>query len=125
MGPRFAVAFAALCFLLMGLLFLPRLGFEYDEVMFVTMIFHPSKSAFAARIAHRFIPADGDELYRERSRLGCTAPLFKFWRPGLYSVRLPMLVLASFTVLLVGETVRRRASSRAAIFTGALLATRH
>jgi hypothetical protein len=38
-------------------------------------------------------------------------------------VRVPVVLLATLTVFVVAETVRWRASSRAAIFTGALLAT--
>jgi hypothetical protein len=121
-GPRLAIAMAALCFFLLGLLFLPYLGFEYDEVAFVPLIFHPNRSLFAARIFHRFIPLM-QMSYAGALKTWLYAPLMNFWRPGLYSVRLPTLVLASLTVVLVGETVRRRGSSRAALFTVALLAT--
>src|SRR3954451_6365642 len=121
-GFRLAVSIAVLGFFLMGLLFLPYLGFEYDEVMFVPLIFHPSKSLFAARISHRFIPLM-QMSYIGALKIWLYSLLFKFWRPGPYSVRVPVLFLASLTVLLVAETVRKRGSSRAGVFTGALLAT--
>src|SRR4051812_4395697 len=121
-GFWFALSVTLLGFFLMGLAFLPRLGFEYDEVMFVPLIFHPDRSLFVARIWHHFVPL------MQMSYIGALKtwlywPLIKLWHPGVYSVRLPVLILATFTVFLVAETVRRRGSRQAAIFTGALLAT--
>ncbi|MFL6447488.1 MAG: hypothetical protein ACJ746_07335 [Bryobacteraceae bacterium] len=121
-GFWFAIAVTVLGFFLLGLLFLPYLGFEYDEVMFVPMIFHPSKSLFAAPISHHFIPVM-EMSYIGALKIWLYSGLFKLWRPTVYSVRLPVLVVASLTVFLVAETVRRRSSVRAAVFTGALLAT--
>ncbi len=121
-GPRFAIALAVFGFFAIGLVFLPRLGFEYDEVMFASLIFHPSKSLFAARISHHFVPL------MEMSYIGALKvwlywPLLKVLHPGVYAIRLPMLILSSLTVLLVAETVRRRTTVGAAVFTALLLAT--
>lgn len=121
-GFRFCISVTVLGFILMGLLFLPRLGFEYDEVMFVPLIFHPERSLFAARISHHLVPL------MQMSYIGAVKtwaywPLLKLVRAGAYAVRLPMLLLAGITILILAETLRRRASVRAGIFTAALAAT--
>ena len=89
----------------MGLLFLPLLGFEYDEVMFVPLIFHPERSLFAARISHHLV------LLMQMSYIGALKiwlywPLLKLMNPGAYAVRLPMLLLAGLTILILAEPLK-------------------
>ncbi len=122
LGFGFAISLTVLVFLVMGLLLLPHLGFEYDEVTFCQLVFHPSKSFFAARISHRFIPVM-EMSYVGALKVWLYWPLLKIWGAGVYSVRLPVLVMASMTIFLVADTVRRAGSVRAGIFTGALLAS--
>jgi hypothetical protein len=55
-GYRWFICIPVLAFVLMGLLFLPLLGFEYDEVMFAPLIFHPERSLFAAHLFHHVVP---------------------------------------------------------------------
>ena len=119
---RYSIFVTVLAFVLMGLLFLPRLGFEYDEVMFAPLIFHPERSLFAARISHHLVPLM-QMSYIGALKIWLYSPLLRLFRPGAYAVRLPMLLLAGMTILILAETVRRRASVRAAIFTAVVAAT--
>lgn len=116
------ISVTVLGFVLMGLVFLPQLGFEYDEVMFVPLIFHPERSLFAARIFHHAVPLM-QMSYIGALKIWLYWPLLKLMNPGAYAVRLPMLLLAALTILILAETIRRRASVRVAIFTAALTAT--
>ena len=92
-GFWFALSVTMLGFFLMGLVFLPRLGFEYDEVMFVPLIFHPEKSLFAARIWHHFVPLM-QMSYIGALKIWLYWPLIRLWHPGVYSVRLRPAVIA-------------------------------
>lgn len=117
-----AISGTLVAFFVIGLLFLPRLGLEYDEVGFLRIIFHPETALFSARIAHHLYPLM-EMSYVGAVKIWLYWPLLKLWHPNVYVIRVPVLILATLTILLVSETIRQRATARAAVFTGALLAT--
>jgi 4-amino-4-deoxy-L-arabinose transferase-like glycosyltransferase len=110
----------ALLFFCIGLAFLPWVGFEYDEVIFIQPLFHPSQSFASIHLFHGALPLM-QTSYAGALKTWIYAPIFKFCTPDLFSVRLPVLVLASITVFLLGTVIQRLTSSRAAIFACAVL----
>lgn len=109
-----------LLFFCIGMAFLPWLGFEYDEVIFIQPLFHPSQSFASVHLFHGALPIM-QTSYAGALKTWIYAPIFKFCTPDLFSVRLPAFVLASITVFLLGAVIQRLASSRAAIFACAIL----
>ena len=119
---RIILLLLALLFLCLGIVFLPLLGFEYDEVVFIQPLFHPAQSFASIQLFHHVIPLM-QMSYAGALKTWIYAPVFKFYTPNPISVRLPVLFLASFTVFLIGLIVQHCASSKAAVFTCAVLAS--
>ncbi|MFL6463668.1 MAG: ArnT family glycosyltransferase [Bryobacteraceae bacterium] len=110
----------ALLFLCSSVAFLPLLGFEYDEVIFIQPLFHPAQSFASIKLFHHAIPVM-QTSYAGALKTWIYAPIFRFYAPSPFSVRFPVVILASITIFLLGVITRHLASSRAAIFACAVL----
>lgn len=107
-----------LLFVGLGLLFLPRVGVQYDEALFSTVIFDSVRAEFSfygvPLMLMSYIGALKAALY---------APLLHWANAGYYTLRLPVLMLGTVSVWLVYLTLRRLAGTVAALCATLLLAT--
>ncbi len=116
---HFAIA-ASLLFFLAGQAFVPLLGVEDDEALF-GMAFLPPRYAASIRIGHSTLPlmlmsyvgALKSWIYR---------PILKWFHPGVWTLREPMLVAGALSLWLFYLLLRRISGERAAIIGCALLA---
>ncbi len=115
----------AICglFICLGLIFIPLVGVHYDETLFVTAIYRPDR----VEMVHRY-PLIGRVPVMLMSYLGTLKallykPLFKLVGTGVYTLRLPTLLIGAASVWLFFLALRRRVSPRAALLATLLLAT--
>jgi hypothetical protein len=112
-----------LLFFCLGLLLLPLMGLQDDEVYFGIAVYHlPSATVFDTHIFNHEIPL------MMLSYLGALKsliyiPIFDRIRPTYLTVRLPMLLLAAFTIWLFIWLLERMHGRRVAWVGGILLAT--
>jgi hypothetical protein len=120
---RWAAAILPLLFFCLGLVFLPRVGIQDDEVFFATSIFHlPGSAIFEAHIFHSQIP-----LMR-LSYLGALKtwiyfPILLHIRPSYLTIRLPMLLAGAVTIWLFMWFLEKAHGRTVAWVGGVLLAT--
>lgn len=120
-APLLTTVFACLYFLGAGLAFIPRLGIEFDEVLFVEPIFHKGSAGYNYFLGHRRIPM------MLMSYLGTLKtivflPVFHLFGTTLASLRLPPLLFATASIAVFFLLVRRIAGDFAAAVGAALLA---
>src|ERR1700734_4433533 len=95
---RWPAAILPLLFFCLGLVFLPLVGIQDDEVFFANAIFHlPSAAAFDAHIFHQQIPL------MQLSYLGALKswlyfPILTRIRPSYLTIRLPVLLLGTVPI---------------------------
>ncbi len=113
-----------ICALLLAieLRFLPLPGINQDEVLFVAPYLRNNPVLYAWRIGGLHLPV------MSMSYLGLVEswlywPVFHFWRPGIWSIRLPECVISVITLVLFADLVRRVTNSRVALAAALLLAT--
>ncbi len=117
--------FLALClilFLANGYSVLPYFGIQQDEAIFSGSLFDNPYPWYSIQVGQSGIPL------MVMSYLGATkvwlyAAVFSFFRPSVFSVRIPMLLLAAASLWLFYRLVQRASGPRAAAFALALLAT--
>ncbi len=120
---RFTIGALAACgfTLVMGLLFLPLAGLHYDEILFL----HPflfDWSLFRAPIARTDIPLMVMS-YVGALKTWLYWPLYTYLPPSVWTIRLPMLLLATGNVWLIYRLGRRLWDPRAGWLAAALAAT--
>jgi 4-amino-4-deoxy-L-arabinose transferase-like glycosyltransferase len=102
--------------------FAPWLGLQNDEALFATGLYQPAglenwRWVFGHKVplmVMTYLGALKSWLY---------APIFHFWTPSAYAVRLPMAVAGAGTVWLFFALMRRVSPARAALLGTILLAT--
>jgi 4-amino-4-deoxy-L-arabinose transferase-like glycosyltransferase len=109
-------------FFIAGLLLLPLLGFEADEVMYVYNLWHPRSSVAWFSFFHHLMPS------MLMSYLGALkswlyAPILAVFGPSTWAVRLPVLLLACLTICLAGRLLKLIDGRMAALIAVWLLAT--
>jgi Dolichyl-phosphate-mannose-protein mannosyltransferase len=109
-----------LLFAAIGLLILPRAGFEVDEVMFVYGWWHPTSGR--ATVFHHHMPSMLMS-YVGAVKSWLYAPIISAFGVSEWSVRVPVLLLALATVALGGVLMRSVSGRLAALFFIWLLAT--
>jgi len=122
---RLAVALAApLCilFFLEGLVFVPRVGLQNDEVLFLAAIFPPLGIHRTVHVFHKLIPTMLMS-YLGTLKAWLYLPVFHFWPPSPWSVRVPVLVLGAATIWLFFALVRHVCGTKTALAATVLLAT--
>lgn len=115
---------AALCALFtgLGLVFLPFPGAQYDEVLFSSAIYAPDTIEYAMKTRFGFIPVMLIS-YAGTLKAAIYTPLLAWFGAGHLTLRLPVLLIAAFSVGLFFLAARRLAGTRAALLAGLLLAT--
>ncbi len=109
-------------FFLLGCAFAPLAGFQTDEVIFASGIYDPGSIPYSAKAFHKKLPLMLMP-YMGAPKAWLYAPILAVCRPSAYSVRIPVLLLASITILLFFLFMRSTVGDWAAVIGTALLAT--
>src|SRR5579871_696520 len=112
---------ACLYFFLAGQVFIPLLGIEADEALF-GMAFLPPRYAASIRIGHSTLPLM-IMTYLGALKASIYRPILRWFRPGVWTLREPMLIAGAASIWLFYLLLRRIAGERAAIIGAVLLAT--
>jgi hypothetical protein len=117
----FVLLFAALL-ILFELIFLPLPGLEGDEVLFVLPFLKGSTTLYSWHTGSLHIPVMSMD-YVGALKSWLYWPVFHFWRPGIWSIRLPVCAVSVLTLLLFADVVRRAAGNIGALLAVSFLAT--
>ncbi len=117
-----AVILAMLFFAGSASFFVPKIGIEEDEVLFVPAIYHPASADSSVKIMGARFPlmlmsyvgADKTYLY---------SPILNRVRPSAWSLRLPMVFIGALTIWVLFTGVRRFTNEYVAAALACLIAT--
>ena len=117
----YAVLVASALFFLLGVLLLPYPGLHNDECLFVQPFYGPTAPDFKIHLFGR------DRTLMLMTYLGTAktllyVPIFKIWRPSVWSIRLPGLITGAATIWMFGLLLYRLSGSFTAIAGAFLLA---
>ncbi len=113
-------ASAAIFFLLVGCIFIPRLGLQNDEALFGMAFFKPYAS-YTVQLGHTRLPLMLMS-YVGALKAWMYRPIFKTFGIGIWTIRLPALLAGAATVWSFFLLLRRTAGDRAALLGCSLLA---
>jgi hypothetical protein len=118
-----AVFLCAVCifFFLAGHAFLPLLGIEDDETLFVDAIFRPRAELYSLRLGHSHVPIMLMTYVGALKSL-IYGPIFRWFGTGIRVLREPMLLAGVASLYLFFRLLRRAAGLRAAYIGCGLLA---
>lgn len=106
---------------LLAALMLPLAGLQNDELIFAQPLYTPQFSFYAWKIGKKTIPVML-LTYLGDLKAWIYTPIFRLWRPGAASIRIPVLLMALATVyllwLLLEEVHGRRAALAGALLLG-------
>jgi hypothetical protein len=111
----------AAALLLIELSFLTLPGIQQDEALFVRPFLNGGSVAYSLKLGNLLAPAMLMD-YIGALKTWLYWPVFRMWRPGVWSMRLPVCLLSLGTLLLFAALVRRIGGSRVAIGAAILLA---
>ena len=113
----------ALCglFILLGTLLIPFAGIQNDEALFANPIYQ-NQFEFKISLFGHDIPLMVMS-YIGTVKTACYWAWFKLWPPGLYSLRLPMIVLGAVTIYFFSILAKRVSNSAGGWIAAVLLAT--
>jgi hypothetical protein len=120
--PRLLLLLCLALFFANGYSVLPYMGIQQDEAIFTGGLFDNPFAWYS-------IPFNGKEIplmvmtYLGATKTWLYAAVFSLWRPSVWSLRIPVLLLATASVWLFYLLLRRTSGERAAFFGLALLAT--
>ncbi len=117
---RIAIA-CSLLFVLAGLAFYPLAGLEDDEAMFASALYNQTAIVHSVKLFGHRVPVMLMS-YLGTLKTWIYAPVFRFWKPSLASIRIPNLLLGALTILLFYRLLLRIAGERAAVVGCVLLA---
>jgi hypothetical protein len=83
---------ASLSFILIGLAFIPQAGIQNDEALFASGIYEQTGIAQGVKILGHRIPVMLNS-YLGAFKSWVYAPIFRFWRPSPFSLRVPVVLL--------------------------------
>jgi len=115
------LALACIFFLLAGHAFLPLLGIEDDEALFVDGIFRPRAELYSIRLGHSHLPIML-MTYLGALKSVLYGPIFRLFGTGIRVLREPMLVVGAASIYLFFRLLRSVAGLRAAYIGCGLLA---
>ena len=111
-----------LYFLAAGLIFLPYPGIAHDEALFASAIYAPQTMEAKVSLTGTQIPIMMMS-YLGTLKAGLYAVLFAVWKPSLWSLRVPMVLVGLAAIALFAALLMRIAGRRAALIGTLLLAT--
>jgi hypothetical protein len=120
--PTILLMAAALLFTVLGLVLIPLAGIQNDEALFAAQLFTGGYPPYSLGIFGHHPPLMVFP-YTGALKTYLYWPIFKIFAPGPYSLRIPVLLAGTLTILLFYYFARRIAGPRAAIFGAVLLAT--
>ncbi len=120
--PWLAAAGVSLLFCLIGIVFIPYAGAQYDEVLFADCIYAPDSIEFAAQWGSTQVPVML-MTYIGSLKAALYAPVFHVLGNNHLSLRIPVLLCGAATVFLFFLIARRLAGTKAALVVSLLLAT--
>jgi hypothetical protein len=121
---RLATLLLGMMFIAPGLLLIPYLGMQEDEVMFATDLFLPDMAASRFTVWPTHVVAPSMLMsYVGALKSWIYAPLLYFLKPSAYMLRTPVLLMAAVTIYLFFKFVRGTCGTRAAWIASALLAS--
>jgi 4-amino-4-deoxy-L-arabinose transferase-like glycosyltransferase len=119
---RYRILLVGAALLALQLFFLEGPGIEEDEALFVGPFVDNAPSLYEWHAGHFRIPVmTMDYIGALKSWLYW--PVFHFWTPNVWSMRLPACLLSVVTLLLFADVVRRAGGSRMALAAALFLAT--
>lgn len=98
------------------------MGIQNDEALFAAAIYEPSGAQYTRSIFGHHLPLMLMS-YLGTLKAWIYTPVFRFWMPGAYSIRIPTLLLGTLSVWLFYLLLRRIGGLRAALIGSWLLAT--
>ncbi|MBI5281761.1 MAG: glycosyltransferase family 39 protein [Candidatus Solibacter usitatus] len=113
---------ACLLFTLLGVVFIPYAGAQYDEVLFVTAIHNPAYIEYSVPTRFGNVPVML-MTYIGTLKAAIYAPILHFLGATHATLRLPVLLFGAVSVWLFYLTLRRLAGTTAAALAALLLAT--
>ncbi len=125
MPSRAADALAVLLCLLFfaaGLVFIPSVGLQDDELLFAGAIYPPPGSQYSIGVLGHQVPTMLMS-YLGTLKAWIYRPIFHFWPPSPWSVRIPVLLIGTLSVWIFFRLVRNTVGVRTALVATALLAT--
>jgi 4-amino-4-deoxy-L-arabinose transferase-like glycosyltransferase len=119
---RACISLCAALLFFFELVFLPLPGLEGDEVLFVLPFLKGSVPLYSWHAGSLHIPVMSMD-YIGALKSWLYWPVFHFWRPGIWSIRLPACAISLLTLVLFADVVRRAAGNITALLAVAFLAT--
>lgn len=120
--PWLAAAGISLLFCLIGLVFIPYAGAQYDEVLFTDSIYAPGAVEYSTRLGQMKVPVML-MTYIGTLKAALYVPVFRLLGNSHLSLRAPVLLCGAATVFLFFVIARRLAGTRMAMAVTVLLAT--
>ena len=113
---------SSILFILIGFAFIPQAGIQNDEALFASGIYEQAGIALSVKILGHRIPVMLNS-YLGAFKSWVYAPIFRFWRPSPFSLRVPVVLAGAMTICLFWSLLRRIAGGRAAAAGCVLLAS--
>ena len=113
---------SSILFILIGFAFIPEAGIQNDEALFASGIYEQVGIALGVKILGHRIPLMLNS-YLGTFKSWVYAPIFRFWRPSPFSLRVPVVLAGAITICLFWSLLRRIAGCRAAAVGCVLLAS--
>ena len=101
---------------------MPHVGIENDEALFAQGNFRPRWELYSVRIGHNSVPLM-HLSYLGALKTWIWAPVFKVFGTGLWTLRMPALLVSAVSIWLFYSLIERLFGARAAVLGSALLAT--
>jgi hypothetical protein len=115
-------ACAIVFFVVLSCVFIPRLGIEGDEVLFVDAIVRPNEVGYRASVAHHGIPIMLMS-YLGSDKAWLYWPILKIFPPSLWTLRLPVVLAGAVGIYLLFTLVKRMSGPAAAVAAVCFIAT--
>ena len=112
---------SCLFFIAAGSIFIPLIGLQYDEALFAEAIYHPRAEFHYIQLGHSRIPTM-IMTYVGALKAWLYRPIFGIFGPGVYSLRLPMVLAGATSLWIFFLLLRRIADHRIAVVGCLLLA---
>ncbi len=113
---------ACIWFIVCGLVFIPYAGIEADEALFAGPLYSRLPREFRIRPFHQDVPLMLMS-YLGTLKTWVYAGIFHVWRPGVWSVRVPAVIIGAITIWVFFLLLHRASGARAVLIGCALLAT--
>src|SRR5207302_6860219 len=113
---------SSLLFILIAFAFIPQAGVQNDEALFASGIYQQMGIAQGVKVFGHRIPLMLMS-YLGTLKSWLYAPIFRFWKPSDYSLRVPVILASGATIWLFWSLLRRIAGDRAAAIGVVLLAS--